>query len=451
MTTPICDFVCSYARSGTARLHMPGHKGNRLLGPEARDITEIQGADVLYSARGIIRESEKNAAALFGSRRTVYSTEGSSLCIRAMVYLAVMHAGLRGRRARIAVGRNAHRVFLEAAALLDPELVWVGTGEELLRGTVTPETLNRLFASEDTAPTAVYVTSPDYLGNVTPLEPLAEVCRRHDALLLADNAHGAYLKFLRESRHPLDQGADFCCDSAHKTLPVLTGGAYLHAGRGCPEKLVGMMERAMAFFASTSPSYLTLQSLDRVNVLLAADYPERIRETAARLEALKRKLEEAGWPLTGDEALKLTLCPKTMGYTGLQLADLLRERGIECEFADPDYLVLMISPETGNDELNRTADVLLRLEKRTPIAEKPPVPGSPDRVLSPREASLRPFETVTAEESEGRILASPSVSCPPAVPICICGERIDRSVIELFRYYGTETCDVVMEQNTIKI
>ena len=117
MTTPICDFVCRYARSGSARLHMPGHKGNRLLGPEARDITEIEGADVLYSARGIIRESEKNAAALFGSQRTVYSTEGSSLCIRAMVYLAVIHAGLRGRRARIAAGRNAHRVFLEAAAL----------------------------------------------------------------------------------------------------------------------------------------------------------------------------------------------------------------------------------------------------------------------------------------------------------------------------------------------
>ena len=73
----------------------------------------------------------------------------------------------------------------------------------------------------------------------------------------------------------------------------------------------------MAFFASTSPSYLTLQSLDRVNVLLAADYPERIRAAAARLEALKRKLEEAGWPLTGDEALKLTVKPGVTGYAAV--------------------------------------------------------------------------------------------------------------------------------------
>ena len=45
MTTPIVDFVRSYAKSGTSRLHMPGHKGQKLLGFEDADITEIKGAD----------------------------------------------------------------------------------------------------------------------------------------------------------------------------------------------------------------------------------------------------------------------------------------------------------------------------------------------------------------------------------------------------------------------
>lgn len=70
----------------------PGHKGTALLGPEPLDLTEIEGADVLYHAEGIIRESETNAAALFGTKKTVYSAEGSSLCIRAMLYLALLHA-----------------------------------------------------------------------------------------------------------------------------------------------------------------------------------------------------------------------------------------------------------------------------------------------------------------------------------------------------------------------
>ena len=59
MTTPIVDFVQNYAKSGTSRLHMPGHKGQALLGFEGLDITEIRGADELYEADGIIYEQIK--------------------------------------------------------------------------------------------------------------------------------------------------------------------------------------------------------------------------------------------------------------------------------------------------------------------------------------------------------------------------------------------------------
>lgn len=65
ITAPICEFVRRYRYSGALRMHMPGHKGTALLGPEPLDLTEIEGADVLYHAEGIIRESEANAAALF--------------------------------------------------------------------------------------------------------------------------------------------------------------------------------------------------------------------------------------------------------------------------------------------------------------------------------------------------------------------------------------------------
>ena len=87
MNTPIADFVRRYAASDTSRLHMPGHKGRAFLGCESLDITEINGADALYEADGIIAESESYAASLFGTAKTLYSTEGSSQCIRAMLYL----------------------------------------------------------------------------------------------------------------------------------------------------------------------------------------------------------------------------------------------------------------------------------------------------------------------------------------------------------------------------
>ena len=91
MNTPIRDFVAAYQQSRISRLHMPGHKGMGPLGCESMDITEIQGADALYEAAGVIAESERNASALFDTRATFYSTEGSTQCIKAMLFLALQH------------------------------------------------------------------------------------------------------------------------------------------------------------------------------------------------------------------------------------------------------------------------------------------------------------------------------------------------------------------------
>lgn len=445
MTTPICDFVNNYVNQNPLRVHMPGHKGQGPLGFEARDVTEIDGADVLYHAGGIIRESEENAAALFGSYATFYSAEGSSLCVRAMLDLALLHAREQGKTPRIAAGRNAHKSFLSALALLDvdAEWLWPSQADGLLSCTVTAEALEVLFTSP-TPPTAVYITSPDYLGNRADLTVLSEVCHHHGALLLVDNAHGAYLHFLPEACHPLDQGADLCCDSAHKTLPVLTGGAYLHVGRGpAAAYLASQAESALALFASTSPSYLILQSLDAANPYLAEGYRERLAAFLLRAAQWRERVAARGWPLLGDEPLKLTLSPKPRGYTGTELAERLAGQGVHVEFADPDYLVMMLSPEMTDADLERVEAALAALPRRAPILAAPPPLPRPRRVLSPREALLAPRERVPLERAGGRVLADPAVSCPPAVPILVCGEEISAEALACLRYYGTNHCLVV--------
>ena len=154
METPICDFVRAYAESEAIRLHMPGHKGKNLLGLEALDITEIDGADSLYEASGIIQRSEENASRLFGCP-TFYSTEGSSQCIQAMLYWAMLHAKEQGKRPVIAAGRNAHKTFLTGAALLDLDVRWLyPKGGSYLSCDLTPEEVEAVLEKE--APTAVY-------------------------------------------------------------------------------------------------------------------------------------------------------------------------------------------------------------------------------------------------------------------------------------------------------
>ncbi len=425
---------------------MPGHKGRGPLGFESLDITEIAGADSLYEASGIIRESEENASRLFGCR-TFYSTEGSSQCIRAMLYLVAVYAKERRTRPVILSPRNVHKTFLSGAALLDMDVRWIypDEGDTYISCKVTAEKVEAHIKSADVKPTAVYLTSPDYLGNIADVYSVAQVCRKHDVLLLVDNAHGSYLKFLEKSVHPVDLGAHICCASAHKTLPTLTGGAYLHISDNAPSIFAEQAKNALAMFSSTSPSYLILRSLDKTNAYLADSYREKLASFADRAVKAKTCLAEAGYELCGDELLKITVKAKKYGYTGTELSEILLSKNIVCEFADPDYLVLMVAPETGSEGLCRLEEAMLSIPPLEEIREAAPEIHICEKVLDIREAMLSPCETVRVEESAGRILASPSVGCPPAVPIVVCGEKIDTRAIEVFKYYGIEYCTVVKE------
>lgn len=446
MTTPIWEFLQRYRQAEMHRLHMPGHKGTGPLGCEQWDITEIQGADSLYEAAGILAESEGNAAALFGSGATFYSTEGSSQCLKAMLHLALQHRPA-GTPPVIAAARNVHKAFVHAAALLDFEPLWLwpeGGTSSLCACPVTAESLDRTLSARSVPPAAVYITSPDYLGNLADIPALAAVCRAHGPLLLTDNAHGAYLRFLSPSRHPLDQGADLVCDSAHKTLPVLTGGAYLHISKSAPAALREDAKAALALFGSTSPSYLTLASLDLCGAYLAGEGPDRIRAAAGRLEALKQRLPQWGWSAVGTEPLKLTLDAAARGVTGFLTAENLRaEAGAEPEYADRDHVVLMVSGATDEAAFQAVERALRGTPPRRPLS-RPALPlARGERVLSIREALFAPHETVPAEESLGRICGAPTVSCPPAVPVAVSGERIGPEAVELFRYYGVAAVDVL--------
>ena len=444
MDTPISDFVRKYCEKDILRLHMPGHKGNCVLGVEARDITEVEGADSLYEANGIIKASEDNASALFGCP-THYSAEGSSLCIRAMLYLALLHAKKRGKRPLIATGRNAHKTFLSAVALLDLDVLWLAPEDpdSYLSCSLEPQFLARTLDSAEEYPSALYLTSPDYLGHQADLAAISEVCRKRNILLLVDNAHGAYLRFLPQSQHPIDLGADLCCDSAHKTLPVLTGGAYLHISPQADPMFTEQAKTALALFGSTSPSYLILQSLDEANLYLSQTYPSELAVFLPQVEKVKTALTEHGYSLHGSEPLKITLATKNYGYKGQEFAALLGAQNISCEFADPDYVVMMLTPQIGISGLNRLKEGLLSIQARAPITEAPPPFSLPRRVMSVREAVLSPCQTIPVQDCVGQVLAASSVGCPPAVPIVMCGEMIQKEHLGVFSYYGISSCTVI--------
>ena len=446
MKTPIVDFVNSYAKKDTARLHMPGHKGVSFLGCEKMDITEIRGADELYDAEGIIAESEKNAESLFGFGKTIYGTEGSSQCIRAMLFLALQGAERTGERPVVLAARNAHKAFLYSCALLDVDAEWLMPAEgegSLCTCPVMAEQVEQKLSEMKQKPFAVYLTAPDYLGYSPDIRSIAEVCKKAAIPLLVDNAHGAYLKFLQPSQHPVDLGASMSCDSAHKTLPVLTGGAYLHLSDEWAEKVGHQAKKAMEIFGSTSPSYLILQSLDRCNQYLADGYPEKLAATIGKVDAAKEVLKKQGWEVMDSDPLKLTVFTGQMGYTGEEAAEVLRKNGVECEFADLDAVVLMATPENRDADFEKVLSALESLRKKGEIEAVQMPLILPKQKMKIREAMFSQWEEVDCADAVGRICASPCVSCPPAIPIAASGEEITAEMAELFRAYGIEKIQVV--------
>ena len=432
----ICEFAKEYAASGTVRLHMPGHKGVPLLGCEPYDLTEIKGADYLYEASGIIRQSEERTAALYGTAATFYSTEGSSLSIKTM--LAVIKHRISGRP-KIAAARNCHRAFINACILLDLEPVWVYPEKEsscICSSSVTPEDIERTLSSEPKCK-AVYITSPDYTGRMADIRGISEVCKRHGAYLLVDNAHGAYLKFCSGSLHPIDLGADMCADSAHKTLPCLTGGSYLHISKNAPAEFAGLAKSEMALFASTSPSYIIMQSLDLCAEELSDTLPERIRSCCCEIASLKQRLSEHGFSVVSGEPMKLTIEPRSFGYSGGELADILRQSRIECEYSDPGCIVLMPSPYNSREDLERLEAVLCGIERRPALPDEGlfTVP-KPERALLPREAYFKPYKTVPADQAEGLICARAALSCQPSIPLIVGGEVFDKNIIKILKNYS---------------
>lgn len=427
MKTPVYDFLMKYKDSGTARMHMPGHKGKNVSGISyAMDITEINGADSLFEASGIIAESETNAAELFKTVRTCYSAGGSTQCIQAMIALMK-----RENRNLIAV-RNVHRSFIAACALtgMEPDWIYPRYTAGILSGEIPMDILEKKL--KNTANPCVYITSPDYLGKTADIKAISQLCRKYNGVLLVDNAHGAHTAFT--GGHPIALGADLCCDSAHKMLPCLTGGAYLHIGN---KRYADSAKAAMSLFGSTSPSYLIMSSLDLCNKYISERIGEDIKKSLPAIERL-RKTVSRKYNIYDGEPYHLTLL-----CNGNNLAQQLREKNIECEYADGNVIVLLFSPSDTPEEIQYISDMLMECTPEN--AQKNQSTDFPvmERAMTIREAVMSGFETVDAADSLGRICAAVNVPCPPAVPIAVSGEIINEKCIKIFKNYGILKVNVI--------
>lgn len=443
--TPLKRALDEYIRQDYARLHMPGHKGTSIspFGElMAYDVTEVEGTDSLFEDDGPLKELEEIFTRLYGTKGTVMSAGGSTLCIQAMLRMVAKKEG------RILAGRNIHAAAVNAMALLGLEPVWVYPNrkqEERLIGEISPDEIRSVLEKEKQAGTldslcAIYVTSPDYFGVMSDIRSIAQIAHEYGLPLLVDNAHGAHLHFLKEEYHPMQLGADLCCDSLHKTMPALTGAALLHTSdaKYCPQ-----MKGAMTVFSSTSPNYLIMLSMDSTAAFLMQDGAERIQQTVTRCEELRQKAREKGFVLPQHcDPMRLTLPLAGTGWDAQTFRKLLRKYKIMEEYLSDSGCVLLFSPFNREEDFKRTEALLDEvLIQNQPFTAFPIVPS--EKVMSLREAFLSPKESVPVEKAEGRIAAQVKITCPPGIPLVMPGERLHKEIIKILKNSGIFVIDVV--------
>ena len=442
MTTPIQSALDAYLAKDMSRLHMPGHKG-RPLPPFgdllAYDVTEVEGTDSLFHCDGAIRDCERAFSAAYGSGDTLISCGGSTLCIQAMLFLAA----LSGKK-KIIAARNLHLSAVNAMALLGLEPVWVypqNSGDGWIAGAISPREVQALLEEEPDV-CGVYVTSPTYFGVLSDIPALAEIAHSHGVPLLVDNAHGAHLPLLASNLHPMALVADFCCDSLHKSLPVLTGGALLHLR---DPALYQRAKQAMGTFGSTSPSYLILLSIDRCLEEFTPQGRAKYQEAAQQVSQLEALARQKGFgTLEGRrDSMKLSLFLGGTNLTGEALGALLREHGIEPEYLSDGGGVLMVSPYNTPRDLERIRTFLQDCPPLLATGVQPqPLPRLP-KGMGLREALLSPQEEILVDQALGRIAAGVTTTCPPGAPLVMSGEIVTESSIQFMKNSGISHLHVV--------
>lgn len=432
--SPLFDRLTAHNALGRSSFHTPGHKGGFFDSSLLQlDYTELPDTDALYEAEGVILQTERNAAKLFGVNRSLISAGGCSLAIQTMLRL------IAARGKKILCARNAHRSAVNAMALLGLEPIWmIPEGENGYTGRITAERVQALLqVHEDVA--GCYLTSPSYYGEISDIAAIAQVCHRKGTALLVDNAHGSHLAFMHKNMHPAHLGADMTACSLHKTLPVLTGGALLNITE---PSFAADAKQAMALFGSTSPSYLIMSSIDLcIRYMFETGMAEyrKCEEQVAELKAMAAK-KGIRQPNGFCDPLRLTL--HTAGMTAETQYQFFEEHQIDCEFCDGMNAVLLCTPWNTNQDFERV---------RQAIRDLPPSFGKektyavvqPEKVISLRQAILAETEIVTILQAKGRIAADTACPCPPGVPIVMPGERIDVAVVDALRESGIERIKVV--------
>lgn len=432
------------AQSNRYPFHMPGHKrALEFANPYSIDITEIEGFDNLHHPTGILRETQENAAKLYGSDRAYYLVNGSTCGILAAISAAVPRGG------KILVARNCHKAVYNAVYLrqLSPEYLYPADTHCGIQGQIMPEQVEEKL-QKDPSIGAVVITSPTYDGVLSDIARIAEIAHTHEIPLIVDEAHGAHLGFHKAfPENATRLGADAVIMSVHKTLPAFTQTALLHL---CSDRInAGQAEKFLGIYETSSPSYVLMAGIERSLRIVETDgaelfdgYVKMLRHFRKCTSDLKHLRVSGAEDFSGKEAYALDpgkiLIETGGGISGQQLQqNLLRHYNLQMEMASGNYVVAMTSIMDRQEGFDRLAAALHEIDESLQEVTEDDA-FSPREIYRPlhkvmeiHEAEEASHQWLSLAEAAGQISANYIYLYPPGIPIVVPGERLDEQILDV--------------------
>ncbi|MFM8515611.1 MAG: aminotransferase class I/II-fold pyridoxal phosphate-dependent enzyme [Actinomycetota bacterium] len=450
--SPLVDAWYAARARRSHSMQIPGHKmrygragltsfAQDVLAPLLQDDIPLQGGadDNVFSGR-VLEKAEKLWAEAIGADHARFlvggSTQGNIAALTSVVAPGVT----------VSIDRTSHRSAHAG-------LVTSGATPRWILPRIHPEfgvPIGVNVADIDMEGAyALFVTSPAYVGTITDIAPLAEVCHRQNSVLIVDQAWGAHLDFLPGGGAHA-RGADVVTTSVHKALTGYSQTAVtsLKGTRVLPSTL----SHGVDLTATTSPSATLLASIDATRVALLRDRGAHMallieatadaRATLARVPGLV-VLDDATLGCVMDP-LKLTIWVPRTGTTGAAIAAELWQQGIGVEAADADTVIMTVSVADEPEELAQVVSALIAVIEFQRTSPRIPAPAAtwqiqPDVVLSPRDAYFAHRVRMPLRESIGHVSTEQFCPYPPGVPLLAPGERVTQQVVEAIEVAGKTT------------
>lgn len=451
------DKLIEYSKKGRYGFHMPGHKRNSIflegIDPYKVDITEIESFDNLHCPKGIIKEAMDNASEFFGTDRTYFMINGSTGGILAAIN-SVTDIG-----DTILIGRNCHKVVYNAVEIrnLKSEYLYPAYIESLgINGGYNPETLKECFVKNPNIK-AVVVTSPTYEGVISDIEQLAKITHEYNAVLIVDEAHGAHLGLSEKLPVPAYKlGADIVIESSHKTLPALTQTAMLHCMGDRVD--VSKIEKNLAVYQSSSPSYLLMASIDKCIRYVSECGKEKMEKLLTKVAEFRENVNNLkhiyapGLEIVNEynvfqiDLTKIVIEIRNGELTGKQLMDKLREYNFEMEMESTNFVLAMTTIEDDLEQIDKLYDALKNIDEQIENKDAKPICFQSIKnniKMTSYEAGRIEKEDIWLEDAQERISGEYIYLYPPGIPLLVPGEVISEELINQIKDYKILEMNVV--------